>query len=231
MTNIFICILLFITSCLVQLNASAAVLVKEKIWTNHTLLNVVFLDGNEKQKQLIQQYAPLWLEDSDLSFHFFNDLQSAPKQTHIRISFKSHTGSILGSHGDYSSKTATLVLAQLNQPNLSEEAKKRLVLHEFGHALGFEHEYRNPKWPYGVEIFAEQTQLCIPKMQLLDYDLVNAEKKCQEINQTLKSHDVLATVYDENSIMNYPLRIPLANNQFKDILAKSELSVLDKLAV
>jgi hypothetical protein len=216
---------------LVQAPSHAAVLVKDKMWPKGSTLAVVFLDGKFSQKASVKQYAPLWLEGTSLSFKFYDSLEKAPKQTHIRVSFTSYDGAKLGNHGDYLSKHATLLLNSLNDPDLPEEDKKRLILHEFGHALGFEHEYRNPNWPFGNAPIEQQIKDCIPRMEKIGHSPEKAHKKCHEINSLLEKSLVHTTIYDEFSIMNYPQLIKLGADSFKRIEARSELSLLDQLAI
>jgi len=209
----------------------SAVLPKDKLWAVDKELIVVFVDGTPFQKQIVRSYAPMWLENSHLRFIFFDGFRLAPSKTHIRISFKSHTGSQLGNHGELYSKEPTLLLNQLNQTDLPELAIKRVVLHEFGHALGFEHEYRNPKWPFGDEPIMKQVSDCLPRMIKIGYKKMEARQKCMKINMPLAKIDVNSTIYDEFSIMNYPQQILLKDGSYKQIAAVNKLSVLDKLAI
>ncbi len=209
----------------------SAVLVKQKMWPKNSTLNVVFIDGNIEQKQKVRQIAPLWLNNSSLKFQFFDNFATAPKQTHIRVSFSSYTGSTLGNHGDLSSQTPTLLLAELNQTDLPEIYANRLILHEFGHALGLEHEYRNPDWPFGQAPINQQIEHCLPRLESLGYATMEAKHKCQEINAPLNENNIYKTIYDEFSIMNYPQTFTLADQSQKHILAVSKLSILDKLAI
>ncbi|MGX5172548.1 hypothetical protein ACUR5C_00810 [Aliikangiella sp. IMCC44653] len=213
----------------------AAVLVKDKQWPKNSQLNVVFLDGDLRQKNLVKDYAPLWTENTSLSFKFFDSLATAPKQTHIRVSFLDYTGSIIGNHADLEGRSATLLLAELSTPDLPLNYAKRFILHEFGHALGLEHEYRNPNWPYGKAAIEEHLISCVPKLMAINYNQTAAQAKCREINSPLNKSDVVATVYDETSIMNYPQNIiidatakPPQKKQIKTIF---KLSVLDKLSI
>ncbi len=227
--HFYLYLLVFIL--LLSHSAQAAVLVKNKMWPKGMLLHVVFLDGTNAQKTSVKQYAPLWLKETNLKFKFFDGFEKGLKQSHIRISFSSHDGSKLGNHGDYSSKDPTMLLNELNQPDLVEKAKRRLILHEFGHALGFEHEYRNPNWPFGQKAITQQIKDCIPRIQKIGYTLDEAHQKCVELNSLLDKKLVYSTIYDEFSIMNYPQKIQLKDNTYKQISAKSELSLLDQLAM
>lgn len=222
---------LAIFTWLISQPVQAAVLVKNKMWPKNTTLVVVFLDGTNTQHALVKKYAPRWLDETSLSFKFFDGFEKGIKQSHIRVSFTSHNGSKLGDHGDYLSKQPTLLLNELNQSDLPEETQRRLILHEFGHALGFEHEYRNPNWPFGQQAIEEQIQNCIPRLQKLGYRAKEAEQKCIQINRLLNQELVHSTVYDEFSIMNYAQKVLLKDNSYKQISARSHLSILDKLAM
>ncbi|MDH5433324.1 MAG: M12 family metallopeptidase [Gammaproteobacteria bacterium] len=204
----------------------AAVLLKANMWSKNMTLNVVFIDGSDQQKQWVKTYAPLWLEDSSLSFSFYDDFESAPKATHIRISFTGNTASVAGDHKDYFSKDPTLLLNRLNETDLPHRYIKQAVLHEFGHALGFEHEYRSPNWPHGNQIIDKQIKRCLSLMNM-DMD----SQHCHKINQPLSRQSAFVTAYDKFSIMNYTHNVELNDNQSKTVTAKTTLSFLDKLAI
>ena len=216
---------------LASTTVNCAVLVKDKMWPKNTQLAIVFLDGSTEQKQLVENVIPQWFENSSLSFKTYASLQQAPKKTHIRISFRSHTGSMLGDHGDYYSSEPTLLLDELNQKDLHPQFAARYILHEFGHALGFEHEYRSPFWPFGETARQVHRTNCIPRMTELEVPLPDAEQKCSEINSPLKKHETNATVFDNHSIMNYPQTIKRPGKSDVYIKAKHQLSALDKLAI
>ena len=209
----------------------SAVLIKEKQWQKGMTLKVVFLDGSDQLKQLIKQTAPQWLEKTSLSFQFFDNLSLAPKSTHIRISFKLHSGSELGNHGEYLLKTPTMNLFDLTTGKMSASASRRLILHEFGHALGFEHEYRSQYWPYDYHSIDQITIACYPKMELIGYSKLSAIAHCKEINAPVDPDKYMATAYDEFSIMNYPMSVTLSSGDTKQIKASTKLSYLDQHAI
>jgi len=209
----------------------ASVLVKEHQWPQNSQLNIVFLDGSTEIKVLVKNYSVLWIKDTNLSFQFFDSLDKAPLKTHIRISFKHHSGSQLGNQKNHLSKKPTMNLIDLVSDQISDAGTKRLILHEFGHALGFEHEFRNPNWPYSQLAMPEIMSICLPKMIFIGYSKKNAEAHCLLINKELRSEDVLSTAYDEISIMNYALNFKDKTGFTVNIEAQSQLSYLDLYAI
>ena len=214
-----------------QSQLNAAVLIKDKQWANNSEINVVFLDGSQSVHQQISLIAPIWLKDTGLRFRFFSNPDSFPTNKHIRISFDSHSGSVLGNHSDYQSDYATMNLKGLLNPNLSAREIKRLILHEFGHALGFEHEYRSKFWPYGHAALQQIRERCYPQMESIGYDQASARSHCDKINSQLNNRNALTTAYDERSIMNYAMSFTLNDGKVKTIPANFELSLLDKYAI
>jgi hypothetical protein len=111
------------------------------LWANGRTLRVRFLDGSSAlQGRCIEQarqwcnHVNLWLE--------FGDSRSAE----IRISFVADDGSWsyvgtdnLGIDGGQ----PTMNFGWLTD-NSSDEEVRRVVIHEFGHALGFAHEHQSP---------------------------------------------------------------------------------------
>ena len=211
--------------------AAGAVLIKDKQWPQNMVLNVVFLDGNQEQHQLIRKIAPNWLNKTNLSFRFYNDLASAPNNTHIRISFLLQSGSRLGDHQDYLSQDATMNLFDLSTGRLSKASAKRLILHEFGHALGLTHEYRSPYWPYGEKVLMQILHNCYPKMERIGHTKQEAVSRCETINRPVDPKQARKTAYDEFSVMNYPATFTTINGTNKTIKAHSKLSYLDQYAI
>jgi len=216
---------------LLSINCQSAVLINNKLWNKGTVLNVVFINGTKMQHRLVQKIAPQWLTNTSLSFKFFNSFSEAPNKTHIRINFQSINGSQLGNHQDYFSKRTTMNLFDLTSNQISESTAQRIILHEFGHALGFEHEYRSHHWPYGTNAFDKIILNCIPKMKQIGYILQLAREKCKDINSPIQALGSLTTAYDEMSIMSYPLSFILENGLTKYIKPHSKLSHLDKYAM
>ena len=210
---------------------NSAVLSKAKQWPKGSKLNIVFLDGKTEHHELVKQIAPQWIEGTSLTFKFFSKPSQAPKQTHIRVSFKLLNGSRLGDHQDYESTLPTMNLFGITLNNRSLKTKTRLILHEFGHALGLEHEYRSRYWPYGSEPIDKLINDCFPQMKLSGHNEHEAREKCLQVNAPLTREEAEFTAYDEQSIMNYPMAFKLENGVEKQISISTKLSFLDKYAI
>jgi hypothetical protein len=120
-------------------------IVTGKRWENGRKLGVRFLDGSAKQRALAQKYATLWSKYANVIFDF-----NAGASAEIRISFVADPGSWSAVGTDCLVRDAfPLAEATMNfgwlRDGTDEEEWRRVVTHEFGHALGAIHEHQNPK--------------------------------------------------------------------------------------
>jgi hypothetical protein len=223
--------LIFLFLLVPQFQVNAAVLIKDKQWKQGSTLNILFLDGDSRLFDLVETISSQWVQNTTLKFNFYRDLTKAPKNTHIRISFLRYGGSSLGDHKDYSSMFPTMNLADLRSSDISDSGIERLVLHEFGHALGLEHEFRSFHWPYGKVPIQSIIVNCYPKMEAIGYSKNGAHQHCREINKTIEKRVSRTTAYDELSVMNYPMPFKLPSGANKTIKPTSRLSFLDRYAI
>ncbi len=112
-----------------------------KRWQNGRTLRVRFLDGDPAVQQKLQPFAHQWSDFANIHFAFGND-----PDAEIRISFRDRGRS-------WSNLGTDALLVPRNQPTMnygwltptsSTDEYSRVVLHEFGHALGCIHEHQNP---------------------------------------------------------------------------------------
>jgi len=119
---------------------SYAALVTAKKWPNGQVLRVCFLDGEPTVQARLQPYAQEWSKYADITFDFGND-----PGAEIRISFRYQgSWSTIGTDAlDVPDGQPTMNYGWLT-PDTEDEEYSRVVVHEFGHALGLIHEHQNP---------------------------------------------------------------------------------------
>ena len=118
-----------------------AVIMKNWLWTHETtvtvetdktlILKVRFLDGRSSERARVKRVAPEWSKHADIRFEF---VDSGPSD--IRIGFDPNDG-----HWSYIGRAA---ISETKTMNLASGHTDRVILHEFGHALGLKHEHQNP---------------------------------------------------------------------------------------
>jgi hypothetical protein len=116
---------------------------RAKIWPAHQrVLHVRFLEGNPRLHQRIKRIASQWMEYADIHFVFDNAADAA-----IRISFaRGASWSYLGTDAldpSLAPDAPTMNFGWLT-PATAHDEVQRVVLHEFGHALGIVHEHQSP---------------------------------------------------------------------------------------
>jgi hypothetical protein len=113
-------------------------------WDSGRRIRVSFLDDEAHLQERVKEVAPEWTGHrmANLKFLFVDD----PEAGDIRVSFRYRgSWSVLG-------KTC-LYITEGHEPTMNldllhgiptEDQIRRVVLHEFGHALGLVHEHQSP---------------------------------------------------------------------------------------
>lgn len=165
-----------------------------RIWdrpiTGPLVLRVRFLDGIPAQHSEVLEHARAWCEHAALEFD-----QSDAYDAQIRVSFAPGRGnwSYVGTDAvrpDIGFAQASMNLADIDPGT---------VLHEFGHALGLEHEHQHPDTPLQLnrqQILVEMTQ---PPNRW------SVEQVDRNIIDRFAPADVTVTPFDPASIMAYEI--------------------------
>jgi hypothetical protein len=116
-----------------------------KMWEPGDKLTCCFLDGSPTQRRKVKKYAKTWEAHANITLSFVTG-----RDAQIRISFEADTGSwsALGTdaliEAYFPRYQPTMNFGWLEDDSPDEEYS-RVVIHEFGHALGCIHEHQNPK--------------------------------------------------------------------------------------
>ena len=121
-----------------------AALVKGAKWNPGDIITVSFLDGDPGVQQKVKQAALGWAAPglANLTLQFLKQKTAGM----VRISFKYQgSWSVIGTTcKQISNKRQPTMNFGWLTPQSKDDEIQRVVLHEFGHALGLIHEHQNP---------------------------------------------------------------------------------------
>jgi hypothetical protein len=175
-------------------NRKELALAKYKLWESGQILRIRFLDGEKELHQRVEAHARKWLEHANLGFEFGNF-----PDAEIRITFKGYRySSLIGTDAlNRPNPAPTMILGGFTKETDDLEMQ-RVVLHEFGHALGCVHEQSNPT-----------INIAWDKNKVYDYYVRYCGWSKPEIdNNVLKRYspsEVHFSLHDPQSIMQYPV--------------------------
>jgi len=168
-----------------------------KMWKKGTTIGVRFLDGTGPQRDKTRALAVDWSKYANLKFKF-----DAGSNAEIRISFNADPGS-------WSAVGVDCLVAEYFKPNeptmnfgwLTDDSQddewRRVVVHEFGHAIGAIHEHQNPKGGIQWNLPAVYAYFSGPpnnwSKEEIDFNVV----------QKYDVHQLNASKFDRKSIMLY----------------------------
>jgi hypothetical protein len=189
---------------------SRAALVKAARWNPGDVITVCFLDGDSGLQERVRAAAKKWVGDDMANLRF-----SFQKKTDalIRISFNLRgSWSTIGTTCRNVDKSRPTMNFGWLTPASSDKEMRRVVLHEFGHALGLIHEHQSPAG--GIDWNREQVKADLSgpshywTAKQIQTNMFNVSKK-SETN---------FTKFDKDSIMLYPIPARWTNDGFSSVL-------------
>jgi len=114
-----------------------------KKWADGKTLGVYFMDGSATQKAKVKEQAIKWCDFAKIKL----DFTATKANAQIRISFVADDGSwsYIGTDCLGIAKTKPTMNFGWLKDDTDATEYERVVVHEFGHALGAIHEHQNPE--------------------------------------------------------------------------------------
>jgi hypothetical protein len=197
-----------------------------KRWKPGQTLNIRFLDGSAHQRAKVQEKASEWLAYTNIKLNW-----RGGKTAEIRISFSADPGSWSAVGTDclvteyFPRREPTMNFGWLKD-DTDDVEYRRVVVHEFGHALGCIHEHQNPR---GGIVW---NQAAVIKMFSGPPNNWTKSEIMSNVIEKYSVDQLNATTFDRKSIMLYPFPKQLIKGP--PALAKSgtpentDLSATDK---
>jgi serralysin len=198
-----------------------AAVLKNSRWQPGDKISIRYLDGSAALRDRVTKVAREWTKVANLNFDF---VDSAP--TDIRISFTPGKGSwsFIGKVCQtIEEPKPTMNYGWLTDAS-DEKEVRRVVLHEFGHAIGLIHEHQNPKGGVHWNQAAVYKDLRGPPNNWSDATIDTNMFRFYPLDE------VIPTDVDAKSIMMYPIPKAWTTDGFSADMNR-ELSEDDKTLV
>ena len=188
-----------------------------KVWKPGSTLRVCFLVDHQDWNGRVATYAQEWTAIANIMFDFGTSSEgltyrlcpSESRDFHIRIGYdcpgvdwalvgrESENPTLAAPCGD---ARKSMTLGTMTKTGATDAEIRRAVLHEFGHVLGFLHEFQHPDSGCDQEI---KWDLLVPILRNARPDLNESSIRANFLQKTRGSAYELSVSVDKQSIMQY----------------------------
>jgi hypothetical protein len=170
------------------------VLNSSKLWKPGRTLKILFLGGTSELQKKVREVAEQWTQYANIKFKWV-----IAEPSEVRIAFEKGKGNWSNVGTDclgVSKSTATMNFGNITESS-AESKIRRAVLHEFGHALGCEHEHMSPLRSFQWNEEQIYADCATPPNNW------SRTKTARNVIDKLKATDVQTRRFDSESIMLY----------------------------
>jgi hypothetical protein len=177
-------------------------------WPDGSTLTVGFLNGSQALHDQVRALAPQWSQWANITFQFVDGgsdditINFLPMAGANYGTYSSYLGTDSASYARAGQPSMQLVFDESN-PNNDDAEYRRVILHEFGHALGLIHEHSRPDRPIYWDNNAVYTYY--NQMTGWDWNMIY-----QQVIAPYSGALTHVTDFDPTSIMMYPFPQGLA---------------------
>jgi hypothetical protein len=165
-------------------------------WPPGATITISFLDGDPALQARVQTVARQWIQPGRANLFF--DFRTDTQNTHIRISFdREGSWSVLGNTARRIPCPEPTMNFGWLKPQSTQAEVERVVLHEFGHALGLVHEHQLPA---GGILWNKPAVYADLEAKW------SRDKIDRNLFDTVDPAEAAMTMLDPNSIMMYPIK-------------------------
>jgi len=112
--------------------AERMALMKDEVWGPGYKLRVKFLEGDPAVQEKVKKYAKQWMDHANINMVFVKS-----GDAEVRVSFRpGGSSSLVGRQALKTDKAQATMNYGWLTPDTADDEYQRVVLHEFGHALG-----------------------------------------------------------------------------------------------
>jgi hypothetical protein len=198
----------------------------DKFWDRKTV-TVRFMDGDPTVKAKVQALPNVWTDACGVRFIFTNS-----EEADIRVSFNGK--------GSWSSIGTDALSVPLNSPTMNfgwltpttdDDEYRRIVLHEFGHALGFIHEHQHPgssirwKHPEAENYYMEVNGWSKEEVQRNVFDLVPSKNYSRFDPLSIMLYAIPATVTEDGYSVGWNRTLSDTDREFSAKVYKNVVRV------